>query len=144
MIQWWDRLLPDDLAYRGYLPFKVKVHSNTVQDGVQTLKFFVVGHPSPSDQPFTLKLQLEHSYVWPDLPSTAQLGTQDQFGFLFLTPLWLSKNGVPDSLAEGGGKWPIGADSALALALQLIRLLQNEELRQKVQGLMTDYSLSKG
>ncbi|NPC45940.1 hypothetical protein D7Y27_20165 [Corallococcus sp. AB004] len=141
---WWDRRLPNNLAYSGYLPFKVKIESNALEDGVRVLRFFVVGHPSPADKPFELKLQLEHGYVWPDLPSTAQWGFKDQFGFLFLTSLWLSQNGVPEALAEGGGKWPIGAALAPALALQVLEALQDEGLRQQVQRLMAEHLPSKG
>ncbi|MFP2895243.1 hypothetical protein [Corallococcus sp. 4LFB] len=141
---WWDRSLPNNLAYSGYLPFKVKIAGNTIEDGVRVLRFFVVGHPSPADKPFELKLQLEHSHVWPDLPSTAQLGGKDQFGFLFLTPLWLSNNAVPESLAAGGGKWPIGAALAPALALQLLEALQDEGVRQQVQQLMAEHLPSEG
>ncbi|MCE9666322.1 hypothetical protein LY474_00725 [Myxococcus stipitatus] len=138
-------MLPKDLT-ECFLPFKVEVAANQfLANGVQELSFYLVNEQPRPSSPYTLQLQLEQSYVWPDLPSTAQLGKAGEFGFLFLSPTWLRKKGLVETLAEGGGKWPIGADAPVATVLALFKSLQEDDsLHQRVQGLMADIRASKG
>lgn len=149
LLAWWDRPLPDDATDPrawSYRPYRVQVIERQVTNGILLLTFVLARHAAQTQ--FKLQLPIESSYVWPDLPSTAQLATQGQYGFLFLSDLWAEDNNLsPATLAEGatepGNKWPFGGDGPVSAAARLVSALRDGELRKKLLTLVDAHAASK-
>ncbi|GMU06380.1 hypothetical protein [Corallococcus caeni] len=150
LLAWWARPLPyeaSDPRAWSYRPYRVKViEKQRSTDGILLLTFVLVRHATQT--PFKLRLPIESAYVWPDLPSTAQLADAGQYGFLFLSDLWAEDNNLsPATLAEAyaepGNKWPFGGDAPAFSVARLIRAIGDGELRMKMFALLDGHASKK-
>jgi hypothetical protein len=149
LLAWWERPLPDeadDPRAWSFRPYRVQVVERQVTNGILLLTFVLARHAAQTA--FKLQLPIESSYVWPDLPSTAQLAGNGQYGFLFLSDLWAEDNNLsPATLAEGytepGNKWPFGGDAPMSTAARLLSAMRDGELRKRLLTTLDDHTASK-
>ena len=102
LVHWWSPFMEG-----GFLPYKVKVVSKKDHGQKHLLRFQLAGDdvpPAEKEKVHEVDLREPGRKVWPQLPSTAQLGKEGQYGFLMLGP----SAGINAAYAESGGKWPIG------------------------------------
>jgi hypothetical protein len=132
---WWNRKIADF----HYHPYKVIFKERVTQQGSEQdiLRFLIAGDDSETE--FQVDLKMQPTFVWSDLPSTAQLASKEApCGYLFLSDDWeddVARKQLLDksklmALRDGGGKWPIGG-FAEELRL-LVKQVDNEQLRSKL------------
>lgn len=112
---WWMPTL-GDVAVGGYAACKVRVVSTADLENF-TLTFDLFELDTSREPRKGLEVDLTNlRHVWPGIPSTAVHATAQEFGYLLLSEAYLLSKGIENTaaFADGGGKWPWGADGELA------------------------------
>ncbi len=124
---WWFPEFPEE----GFRAYKVKIVSFEETLYTLLLNFELAGDLALTKPPRVLQVDLRRSpgLVWLGLPSTVMGAKPNQYAFLMLSDAWANSEGLgqdmstsrPYPFAEGGGKWPFGAQELLGDKIAKVR-----------------------